>query len=293
MSALRLSQLVGQLLGERPSVPYSPSDFSERVEALVRRYRSDDALQTFYMLYSLRMTEITYQRLHHPAPGPDARVLEKFLGRLRPYPEASHEFSQGSVDPASSLRRAESVHTRLQGSGRVLFLGDDDATGLALGLLGEYQIQAIDIDPRIISWLTEMGVDATVHDLRALPESYRGSFEAVVTDPSRDLELAGEFLNAAWQCLAPGGYLFWADHPDWNQAAQGLIERAQEMGLMLLEVQSNWHSYTPAVISDSTAHHFGIRPGWFHELVQVARVWSHLHTFQKALDPDRRRVGHE
>ena len=281
MSAQRLSKLVGELLGERPSVPYTLHDFSQRIEKLVERFQSRDREQTFYMLYSLRMTEITYQRLYRPAPGPDGRTLEEFLRRLEPHPEASQEFSQGAVDPASSLRRAESVHDYLGGRGRVLLLGDDDATGLALSLLGEYQIQAIDIDERVVDWLKRMGVSGEVQDLRRLPESYRDAFDAVVTDPSRDLELAGEFLQAADRCLAPEGLLFWADHPDWNQAAQLLIERARQLGLKLLEVRSNWHSYEPHVISDSTARHFRIPPRWFHELVEVARIWSHLHVFSK------------
>lgn len=281
MSALRLSVLIGELLGERPSVPYSTRDFSGRIERLVQRFQSSDRLQSFYMLYSLRMTEITYQRLHRPAPGPDERVLQEFLRQLKPYPEASQEFSQGAVDPASSLRRAETVHEYLGGSGRVLFLGDDDATGLALSLLGDYQIQAIDIDERIIAWLAEMGVAGEVQDLRHLPDRYLGVFQAVVTDPSRDLELAGAFLKAAQGCLASDGLLFWADHPDWNQAAHALVESAQQQGLKLLEVRSNWHSYEPHVISDSTARHFRIPPRWFHELVAVARIWSHLHVFSK------------
>ena len=278
----QLSELVGQLLDEKPSVPYLPKEFSQRIDALVRRFRSHDRQQTFFMHYTLRMTEVTYQRLHTPAPGPDSRLLEEFLARLRPYPEASQEFSQGSVDPASSLRRAETVHRHLQGRGRVLVMGDDDATGLALSLLGDYPIQVIDIDERIIRWLAEMGVSGEVQDLRTLPDSYAGCFDAVITDPAADLELAGEFLKAALRCLAPGGLLFWADHPDWNAAALTLLERAQKQGMRLLEEQPNWHSYVPHVISDSTAHHFQIPPRWFHELVKYARVWSHLYVLRKA-----------
>ncbi len=281
VSALRLSVLIGELLGERPSVPYTLQEFSRRIDRLVERFQSQDPLQTFYMQYSLRMTEVTYQRLHRPAAGPDERTLQDFLGRLKPHPEASQEFSQGAVDPASSLRRAESVHEYLGAQGRVLLLGDDDATGLALSLLGDYQIQALDIDERVVDWLVEMGVNAEVRDLRQLPPGYRQAFDAVITDPSRDLELASEFLKAAYGCLTPDGLLFWADHPDWNQAAQLLIERAQGQGLKLLEVRPNWHSYTPHVISDSTARHFRIPARWFYELVEVARIWSHLHVFRK------------
>ncbi|MBX3171754.1 MAG: bis-aminopropyl spermidine synthase family protein [Candidatus Eremiobacteraeota bacterium] len=295
MSAKQLSELIGQLLGEKPSVPYLPKEFRQRIETLLQRFQSRDRLQSFYMHYSLRMTEATYQRLHQPAPGPDEQILEQFLARLQPYPEASQEFAQGSVDPASSLRRAETVHRHLQGRGRVLALGDDDATGLALSLLGDYQIQVIDIDERIIAWLAAMGLPGEVHDLRELPDSYSGAYDAVITDPPRDLELAGEFLQAALRCLAPGGLLFWADHPDWNQAALTLLERAQRQGLELLEEHSNWHCYVPHVISDATAHHFRIPPGWFHELVKYARLWSHLYVLRdtRAGGISRRRASHD
>ena len=84
-------------------------------------------------------------------------------------------------------------------------------------------------------------------------------------------------MKAASRCLAPGGTLFWADHPDWNQAALALLERARQLGFALLEEQTNWHSYVPHVISDSTAHHFRIPKQWFYDLVQVALVWSHLY----------------
>ncbi|MFN8608119.1 MAG: bis-aminopropyl spermidine synthase family protein [Vulcanimicrobiota bacterium] len=281
MAALELSQLVGKLLGETPSVPYLPTDFSRKIERLLRRYRSHDQLETFFMRYTLRMTEVTYERLYRPAPSPDEQVLASFLKRLQPYPEASQEFSQGAVDPASSLRRAESVHRCLGGQGRVLVMGDDDATSLALSLLGNYQVEVIDIDPRIIEWLGSMGVDGTVQDLRLLPPSYKARFQAVITDPAADEELAGEFLKAAVTCLAPGGWLFWADHPDWNQAALGLIELAGQLGLELIEEQPNWHCYEPYVISDSTAQHFHIPAEWFYELVKHARVWSHLYILRR------------
>jgi len=277
VSVQQLSNLVGQLLGETPSVPYLPKDFSRKIDSLLLRFRGSDAQQNFFMQYTLRMTEVTYHRLHHPAPGPDSALLEKFLSLLRPYPPARDEFCQGSVDPASSLRRAESVHRFLGGSGRVLVMGDDDATGLALSLLGDYQIEVIDIDPRIIEWLGEMGVRGQVHDLRQLPPAYFGQFRAVITDPAADWELAGEFLRAAGRCLAPAGYLFWADHPDWNQGALDLLGRAQQEGFQLLEEQANWHCYVPHVISDSTARHFHIPARWFYDLVEVARVWSHLY----------------
>ncbi len=281
VSAKRLSELIGQLLGEKPSVPYRLEEFSNRIDALLQRFQSQDRLQTFYMRYSLRMTEVTYQRIHQPAPGPDDQVLLKFQSRLKPYPEASQEFSQCSVDPASSLRRAETVHRHLGGHGRVLALGDDDATGLALSLLGDYEIQVLDIDPRVIAWLAEMGIGGEVHDLRELPDSYSGAYAAVMTDPPRDLELAGEFLQAASRCLAPGGLLFWCDHPDWNLAALTLLRQAQGHGLELLEEHPNWHCYVPHVISDTTAHHFRIPPQWFHDLVKYARVWSHLYVLRK------------
>lgn len=281
--AIELSQLVGQLLGESPSVAYLPSDFARRIQTLLLRYRSQDSDQTFFMRYTLRMTEVTYQRLFRPAPGPDEVMLQRFLERLQPYPEACQEYSQGSVDPASSLRRAESVHGYLGGRGRVLVMGDDDATSLALSLLGDYEIEVIDIDPRIIDWLGSMGIPGKVQDLRLLPPSYLGRFDAVITDPAADQDLAEEFLKAAVSCLARGGWLFWADHPDWNQAALQLLERARGDGLKLVEERSNWHSYVPHVISDSTARHFNIPPGWFHELVKYARVWSHLYILRKEL----------
>lgn len=296
MNALLLSQILGEVSGKTPTAPLTADEFSADATAIIERFKSQDRPEDYadydkfhrwIFRYALKMADVSYRRLLEPAPAPDPELLERFVAAVTPYPEASREHFQGSVDPASSIRRAMEVQNMLQDQDNpaILCMGDDDATSVALAMLGEKNVTALDIDERIITWLQkaaqEVGVtvETCTHDLRELPDSFKGGFAAVVTDPTPDFALARFFLKAAHSCLKPRGFIFWADHPDWNVHCDSHVQAAAAMGLKLHKVFENYHTYKATVYDDTTAEHLNVSPDWIRRLAAQIRVWSHLYVF--------------
>lgn len=288
----KLSELIGEALGEKPRTPYSRPEFEERVKSFLTahgcyerpgRVRTEEELHRWVLRYALLMAQVTYLRLGQPAPAPPPDLVNRFEESLPQAPEESETYSQGRIDPASSCRRAMEVHRSLGGEGPILFLGDDDGTSVALALLGVANVWAVDIDPRVLDWLRGSGLPLSLQkvDLRYLPDSLLGRFQAVVTDPVRDGFLGGLFLRAAQKCLRPGGLLFWADHPDWNPGYPRVQRWTERLELEPIRVLENWHSYRGAYRDDSTAEFFGLDPDWLRRLAGEVRLWSHLHVLRR------------
>ncbi|KYH41156.1 MAG: hypothetical protein AYL33_004770, partial [Candidatus Bathyarchaeota archaeon B63] len=74
---------------------------------------------------------------------------------------------------------------------RIIFLGDDDLTSIAVGLLRASRgITVIDVDDRLVSLIDEisekegLNIESVHHDLRnPLPSDLRGMYDVVFTDP--------------------------------------------------------------------------------------------------------------
>ncbi|MBI3927653.1 MAG: bis-aminopropyl spermidine synthase family protein [Armatimonadetes bacterium] len=290
---LKLSKLLGEAVGEDPAEPYPQLAFSARVERLLRdhgcQHRSEtvdteSGFQGWVLRYALRMLEITYRRLEQPGPTPPPELLARFQEVLPGPPEEFTEFFQGRIDAASSCRRAVEVQRLLGGQGPVLCLGDDDGTSVALALLGVEKVAVLDIDVRVLEWLRASGLPIELErgDVREMPASHRSRFAAVVTDPVRDGPAGAAFLRAAGRCLRRGGWLFWADHPDWNPGYPVLERWTHRLHLEPIRVLKDWHAYRAAYLDDSTAEHFGLDPDWLRRLAADVRIWSHLHVLKKA-----------
>ena len=93
---------------------------------------------------------------------------------------------------------------------KILFLGDDDATSLIVGLLDLVEdITVIDIDSNVIDFLLQKANDLSIknynvvsHDLRdPLPSNLLNKFDLVITDPPYTNEGLRLFLKRAQQAL--------------------------------------------------------------------------------------------
>ncbi|MHA2289719.1 MAG: adenosylmethionine decarboxylase, partial [Promethearchaeota archaeon] len=93
---------------------------------------------------------------------------------------------------------------------RIIFLGDDDATSLAVGLLDLAEvITVIDIDPQVIKFLSESAntlslknFNVITHDLReSSPDSVVNKYDVIVMDPPYTNEGLRLFLKRAKQVL--------------------------------------------------------------------------------------------
>ncbi|MGE0491239.1 MAG: bis-aminopropyl spermidine synthase family protein [Vulcanimicrobiota bacterium] len=282
---LALSRLVGEPLGESPDEPYTPAEFWQRLEQLLHRQgchrrpaslNTEPGFQRWILRYGLRMAGHTYDRLHHPPPTPPPAWSQAFEQLLPEAPAESERYAQGRIDFDSTWRRAQRLAAHLSSGASVLFLGDDDATSVALSLLGQFSIAVVDLDPRVLDWLAGSGLplDLEQADVRRLPRRFQAAFGAVVIDPAREATLGAAFVRAARTSLGPGGLLAWSDHPDWNHAYPRLASLLRD--LAPVEEQPNWHRYQIAYWDDSTAHFHGLDPDWMRRLCQSIALWSNL-----------------
>ena len=134
--------------------------------------------------------------------------LENFLEN-RPEPDfaldQSHAISSTVVRRSLYLLKKGDIEGR-----KILFLGDDDATSLAVGLLNlAEKISVIDIDPNVINFLSEgantlsiKSYNVLTHDLReSSPASVLNKYDVVVMDPPYTNEGLRLFLKRAKQVL--------------------------------------------------------------------------------------------
>ena len=134
--------------------------------------------------------------------------IEKILEN-RPEPvfalDQSHAISSTVVNRALYLLKKGDIEGR-----KILFLGDDDATSLAVGFLNlAEEITVIDIDPNVIKFLSEeantlslKNYNVLAHDLREpSPASVLNCYDVVVMDPPYTNEGLRLFLKRAKQML--------------------------------------------------------------------------------------------
>lgn len=128
----------------------------------------------------------------------------RFVELQRSRPSPLRQFDQAYVTPEVVFCRVALADSRgdLRGS-RVVVLGDDDLTGLALALSGlPDEVVVLDIDERIVDFTNEVAsgeglrLRAFRHDLREpLPSSLVGAFDVFFTDPSETLAAVDAFLG--------------------------------------------------------------------------------------------------
>jgi len=134
--------------------------------------------------------------------------LEEILNN-RPEPDfaldQSHAISSTVINRALYLLKKGDVEGR-----KIVFLGDDDATSLAIGLLNlAEEITVIDIDPNIIKFLSEKANILSLKNFRVesvdlrepCPTYILNQFDVVVMDPPYTNEGLRLFLKRAKQVL--------------------------------------------------------------------------------------------
>lgn len=160
-------------------------------------YERDPLPNNFYSL----LTEI-------PEEFASVNKMEEILFN-RPEPDfaldQSHAIFSTVVNRALYLLKKGDIEGR-----KIVFLGDDDATSLAVGLLNlAEEIMVIDIDPNIIKFLSESANNLSLknynvltHDLReSSPITVVNNYDVVVMDPPYTNEGLRLFLKRAKQVL--------------------------------------------------------------------------------------------
>ena len=141
-------------------------------------------------------------------------TLKEFEKVFLMRPLETAEFDQGVVSPENSVIRAEFVYERgdLERK-KLLFLGDDDLTSIAMALTKlPDEIHIIEIDKRIVNYINkvskEMKLNVVAHLYNAvnpLPEGLIGKFDTFLTDPVETVKGMRVFISRCALALKGDG----------------------------------------------------------------------------------------
>jgi predicted methyltransferase len=186
-------------------------------------------------------------------------------------PKARLELDQSHCTVETKIRRVLALDDAgaLDGK-RVLLLGDDDLTSLAVDLVarrlgrsaGIRSVTVVDVDSALVSFLKRalrnapFSFEAILHDLREpLPAHLRGSADVVLIDPPYTLTGAELFLSRAAQAAAgPGCDVFLAFGARRPEELLRLQRSILAMGFTLRRLLRNFNEYLGAGVLGGTSH---------------------------------------
>jgi predicted methyltransferase len=200
--------------------------------------------------------------------APLVRELSKVV---RGGPPARLELDQCHCTVDTKLRRVLAIHEAGALVGRrVLLLGDDDLTALALSLLVQRHgspstiasLTVVDVDPALVSFLERELADAPFaatcieHDLRRpLPPKLVGAFDTVVTDPPYTTQAARLFLSRAADALDGRRGDVFLSFGSRRPGAGMQVQRAiVEIGFVIQRLSRDFNEYVGAGVLGGTSH---------------------------------------
>ena len=204
-------------------------------------------------------------------PAGLAPLVRELSRVVRAGPPARLELDQCHCTVDTKLRRLLAVHEAGALVGRrVLLLGDDDLTALAIGLLVSHHgasstianLTVMDVDPALVSFLARelaeapFPVSCVEHDLRQpLPPELVGSFDTVLTDPPYTTAGASLFLSRAAEALDDiGGDVFLSFGSRRPGAAVQLQRAIAEIGFVIKNISRDFNEYVGAGVLGGTSH---------------------------------------
>jgi predicted methyltransferase len=202
--------------------------------------------------------------------------------QLRPLRRRLKEIADAAPPPAvaldqchctleTKLRRVLALHEADALVGRrILLLGDDDLTSVAIRLFVERfgsdmtvaQLTVVDVDPALVEFVRDdlraapFPSECLAHDLREpLPPVLRGAFDTVATDPPYTSAAGRLFLSRAADALAgPGGRLFLSFGSRRPGVAFALQQAITESGFAIRELVRDFNTYLGAGVLGGTSH---------------------------------------
>ena len=218
-----------------------------------------------------------------------SETIENVTDVLKQRPSPDFALDQARATPETVKKRALYMmkHGLIEGQ-RIVLLGDDDATSLALGLTGlADSITVVDIDERVLLYLQDtartLGVanlTTIQQDLRhAFSKDFQNSFDVVLTDPPYTQLGVRLFLKRARQLLkssvgykdtiAPvagkGCVLCFGNKPP--QVQQRIHISIMDHGFTIREIIPNFNQYLGASIIGQSSHLYNLctTTGFLHE----------------------------
>ena len=192
----------------------------------------------------------------------------KRISRLAPPPRP--DLDQCHCTAETKLRRVLALHEADALVGRrVLILGDDDLTSLAIARVVRRfgseasiaKLAVVDLDPAVVGHVARELASASFptrsvqHDVREpMPRSLRGSFDTVVTDPPYTVAGATLFLSRAAEALAgSGGDVFFSFGSRRPGAAFFVQRTISEMGFAIVRLLRDFNEYAGAGVLGGTS----------------------------------------
>jgi len=219
-----------------------------------------------------------------PSCGGRGIALPHRVGRLRrglariadDAPAARVELDQCHCTPKTKLRRVLALHAAGAIAGRrILLLGDDDLTSIALARFVEHlgaspavaEVTVLDVDRRLLAFVKAHLHDApfplrTVHhDLRnPLPTMLAHRFDTLVTDPPYTTAGARLFLARAVEAAAGEGTDIFLSFGSRRPHAQFELQRTiVESGLEIRALTRDFNDYVGAGVIGGTSHLYHLR----------------------------------
>ena len=197
-------------------------------------------------------------------------VVRDVARSARAAPAPRLELDQCHCTVETKVHRVLTLHAAdaLVGK-RVLLLGDDDLTSLAIASVVRRfgsatsiaQLAVVDVDARIVE-LVRAGLDGSAfpwacveHDLRApLPSALAGGFDTVVTDPPYTVPAARLFLSRAAEALAGSGDVFLSFGSKRPGAARDLQRAIADHGFVIRALTRDFNEYVGAGVIGGTSH---------------------------------------
>ncbi|MFX1533638.1 MAG: bis-aminopropyl spermidine synthase family protein [Promethearchaeota archaeon] len=188
-------------------------------------------------------------------------LLEKLTDIAKEYDRTNFniEFNQSPCLLETSLRRALYIQRQGYLNRRILCLGDNDLSSLAMAVISpKTMIGVVDIDYQLIDFLNTIktkfsfNIIALCSDLRkGLPKEFIGTFDAFITDPPYTPAGFTLFISRGIQALEPPfagkyGYISYSNKP---LSEMITIQKVLgQMGLVVRDLIPNFNEYYAATI---------------------------------------------
>ena len=200
-----------------------------------------------------------------------APLVRELSAAVRGGPPARLELDQCHCTVDTKLRRLLAIHEAGALVGRrILLLGDDDLTALALSLLVRRRgsgstiarLTVVDVDPALVAFLARALADAPFpvacveHDVRnPLPPELVGAFDTVVTDPPYTIAAARLFLSRAADALEGRRGDVFLSYGSRRPGAGMQLQRAiVESGFLIQRLSRDFNEYVGAGVLGGTSH---------------------------------------
>lgn len=176
----------------------------------------------------------------------DFGLVEKFFDR----PAMKLRYEQQFCIPRTTQLRARLMIEKLKPGSRVLVLGDDDLVGLALvEMTDQLKVDVLELDADLVAFLkdkSEGRFEVLEHNLRhGVPDSMKGCYDAVTTDPPYAAEGMRFFLECAKASMkeGPDSKLFLTTFPGLLEDPDRLWKDIEDIGLDIEKTHHHFSRY--------------------------------------------------